>query len=94
MTLGTILALVIGGGGIGSIVSAFLTRKSAREGTDLQLLDRAYKEIERLDDKIAELEKKLDDKTSENMELRELVRELRQGMDRLKDEVKELKGER
>lgn len=91
MTAETILALIIGGGGIGAIVSALLTRKSAKEGTDLQLLDRAYKEIERLDEKIAELEQKLDKKENENRELRELVRELRRGMDRLKDEVNELK---
>lgn len=49
MSLEAVLALLIGGGGLGAFVTAWLARLSDKDAHELQLLDRAYKEIERLD---------------------------------------------
>jgi hypothetical protein len=38
------------GSNIFSVISSIFTRKSAKESNDINLLDRAYKEIERLDE--------------------------------------------
>ena len=68
MTIEAVLTLLIGGGGIGMIVSAWLTRRSAKESADIQLLDRAYREIERID-------KELDEMRAENARLRKVLRD-------------------
>lgn len=91
MTIEVVLTLLIGGGGIGALVSAWLTRKSAKESTDIQLLDRAYKEIERLDLRIDELEEELRKEKGENSELKEVIREMREVVGSLKQEIDRLK---
>lgn len=91
MTFEMILTLLIGGGGTGALISAFLTRKSAKESTDIQLLDRAYKEIERLDSRIDELEEELRNEKGENTELKEVIREMREVVYNLKQEIERLK---
>lgn len=88
MNLESILLLFIGGGGVGAFVSAFLTRKSQKESTEIDLLDRAYKEINRLDMKINELENELKKERDDNAELRRIIAELREGMKSLKDDLK------
>lgn len=89
MNLESILLLFIGGGGVGALVSAFFTRKSQRESTEINLLDRAYKEINRLDMKIDELESELKKERDDNVELRRIIAELRAGMKSLKDDLEE-----
>lgn len=91
MSVETVLALFIGGGGIGALVSAFFTRKSQRESTEIDLLDRAYKEISRLDMIIEELEKKLKKERDDNAELRRIIDDLRAGMQSLKDDLEKYK---
>ncbi len=54
MSLEAVLALLIGGGGLGAFITAWLTRLSDKDAHELQLLDRAYKEIERLDAELLE----------------------------------------
>lgn len=81
------MALAIGSGGIGALVSAFFTRKSQKESTEIDLLDRAYKEISRLDKKIDELESELKKERDDNAELRRIIAELREGMQSLKDDL-------
>lgn len=51
-----LVSLVFGSTVLGAVISSLFTRKTAKESNDIQLLDRAYKEIERLDDRINELE--------------------------------------
>lgn len=51
-----LVTLVMGSSVVGALISSLFTRKSAKESNDIDLLDRAYKEIERLDDRINELE--------------------------------------
>lgn len=80
MTVVDLLVLLVGGGGVGALLSAYLTRKSAKDNTEIQLLDRAYAEIKRLDEKIKELE-------AENNGKDNLIRELREIVDALKKEV-------
>lgn len=89
MNLESILLLFIGGGGVGALVSAFFTRKSQKESTEIDLLDRAYKEINRLDMKIDELESELKKERDDNVELRRIIAELRAGMQSLKDDLEE-----
>lgn len=50
-----LITLILSSSVIGAVISSIFTRRSAKEGNDIQLLDRAYKEIERLDDRIIEL---------------------------------------
>lgn len=56
MDAAELVYLVLGSTVVGALISSLFTRKSAKESNDIQLLDRAYKEIERLDDRIVELE--------------------------------------
>lgn len=91
MDFNTLLALLIGGGGVGAIVSALFTRQTSKETHRIDLLDKAYIEIARLDEKITELESKLDEKESENFDLHRLVVELRMSMATLKIELDNLK---
>lgn len=84
MSLEWLVGILIGGGGVGAILSAYLTFLSSNKAHELNLLDRASEEIERLDKKIKELEKEIESKDNENCELKELIEDLRKQMDKLK----------
>lgn len=86
-----LVGLLIGGGGAGTILSAYFTHKSNNQTHELNLLDRARKEIDRLDNKIKELEKEMDRKDEENDALKEIIQDLRNQMNALKLTIK--KGE-
>lgn len=97
-----LISLLLTSGVLGAFISAILTRKSAKESNDIQLLDRAYKEIERLDDRIVELELvarelrgKLEDKDymyqKSEKERRRLVKQLDDTLWELEETRKELK---
>lgn len=101
MEAGELITLVLGSTVLGAFISSFFTRKSAKESNDIQLLDRAYKEIERLDDRIVELEEvarslrsKLDDKDhmyeQSERERRRLVKQLDDTLWELQETRKEL----
>lgn len=94
MSVEDLLRLLIGGGGlgIGAIVSAWLTSRSKRE---VDLLDRSYKEITRLDEKINDLEIELKKEKGDNDELRRIIKELRTSMELLRKDLKkyEKKGD-
>lgn len=92
MDFDTLLALLIGSGGLGAIVSAVLVRQTSKEKNKIDLLDKAYEEITRLDNKIQELEEKLGEKEHENMELQQLIMELKYMLQQLKAEIQLLKG--
>lgn len=93
MSVEWLIGLLIGGGGAAGILSAFFTRKSAKEKTDIDLLDRAYKEIERLDARIKELEEALAKSGKENEELKNIINEMKKDKTNLKNIIKKLKGE-
>lgn len=59
MDAGTVIGLVLGSTVISGLISSAFTRKSAKESNGIDLLDRAYKEIERLDDRLAERDRQL-----------------------------------
>lgn len=90
MTLENILLLFIGGGGIGAILSAWFTRKSNQESTEIDLLDRAYIEIGRLDGKIDALEAELREKKTKNAELERIIGELRESILNLREDLDKL----
>lgn len=91
MTWQMLIGLFIGTGGAGAILSAYFTHKSNNQNHELNLLDRARVEIERLDAKIKELEKEVDEKDEENSILKGIIQDLRFQMNELKSTIK--KGE-
>lgn len=94
MSVEWLIGLLIGGGGAAGILSAFFTRKSAKEKNDIELLDRAYAEISRLDARIKELEAALDGEKEENRELKNIIDGLKKDKSNLEDIIKKLKGEK
>jgi len=93
MGLQELLTVLIGGGGIGAIIAAVMTRQTAKDQNKIDLLDRAYKEIERLEGKIDELEAELVSERRMNDELRKVLFELKEQVGVLRIEIKKLKGE-
>lgn len=88
-----LLTILIGGGGIGAIIAALMTRQTAKDQNKIDLLDRAFKEIERLEGKLKEAEEELEKKQNANDELRKLLVELKEQVSTLRIELKQLKGE-
>ena len=93
MELNELLTILIGGGGIGAIIAALMTRQTAKDQNKIDLLDRAYKEIERLETKIDELENELKNERQMNDELRRVLFELKEQVSTLRFEIQQLKGE-
>lgn len=93
MGLQELLTVLIGGGGIGAIIAALMTRQTAKDQNKIDLLDRAYKEIERLEAKIDELETELKNERQLNDELRKVLFELKEQVSNLRIELQQLKGE-
>jgi len=91
--LNELLTILIGGGGVGAIIAAVMTRQTAKDQNKIDLLDRAYKEIERLEGKIDELEAELVSERRMNDELRKVLFELKEQVGVLRIEIKKLKGE-
>lgn len=82
-----LLVVGTGGIGIGGIISAWLTSKGKHK---VDLLDRAYKEIGRLDEIIKDLEEELRKEKGNNEELRRIIKELRSSMQSLKNDLKKI----
>lgn len=76
MTFEQLLILLIGGGGAAGLLSAFFTRKSGKEKTDIDLLDRAYKEIERIDKKLKEAYTELELEKGKNEKLETIIEDM------------------
>ena len=93
MGLQDLLIVLLGGGGIGAIIAAIMTRQTAKDQNKIDLLDRAYKEIERLEAKIDELEIELKNERGLNDELRKVLFELKEQVSTLRIEIQQLKGE-
>ena len=93
MGLQELLTVLIGGGGIGAIIAALMTRQTAKDKNKIDLLDRAYKEIERLEGKIDELENELKNEKQTNDDLRKVLFELKEQVSNLRIELQQLKGE-
>lgn len=54
MDVGTVIGLVLSSTVIEGLLSGYLSMQSDKETNDINLLDRAYKEIERLDGQVLE----------------------------------------
>jgi len=93
MGLQDILIVLIGGGGIGAIIAALMTRQTAKDQNKIDLLDRAFKEIERLETKLKEAEEELEKEQDTNDELRKVLIELKEQISNLRIELEQLKGE-
>ena len=93
MELNELLTILIGGGGVGAIVAAIMTRETAKDKNKIDLLDRALKEIVRLEAKLKEAEDELDKEQNENYELRKVLFDLKEQVSILRNELKTLKGE-
>lgn len=93
MEVNELLTVLIGGGGVGAIIAAIMTRQTAKDKNKIDLLDRTYKEIERLEDKLKEAEAELDKEQDANEELRKVVADLKEKVSILRIELKTLKGE-
>jgi len=62
MDVSTVIGLVLSSTVIGALISGVFTRVSAKETNDINLLDRTYKEIERLDEQVWERDRMLAEK--------------------------------
>lgn len=93
MELNELLTILIGGGGIGAIIAAIMTRQTAKDQNKIDLLDRALKEIVRLEAKLKEAEEELEKEQNTNDELRKVLFELKEQVSTLRIEIKQLKGE-
>lgn len=93
MELNELLTILIGGGGVGAIIAAVMTRETAKDKNKIDLLDRAFKEIERLEAKLKEAEDELDKEQNMNYELRRVLADLKEQVSVLRSELKTLKGE-
>lgn len=93
MEVNELLTILIGGGGIGAIIAALMTRQTAKDQNKIDLLDRALKEIVRLEAKLKEAEEELEKEQSTNDELRKVLFELKEQVSTLRIEIKQLKGE-
>lgn len=93
MGLQELLTVLIGGGGIGAIIAALMTRQTAKDKNKIDLLDRAFKEIERLETKLKEAEEELEKEQDANDELRKVLVELKEQVSILRIELQTLKGE-
>lgn len=93
MGLQELLTVLIGGGGIGAIIAALMTRQTAKDQNKIDLLDRAFKEIERLETKLKEAEEELEKEQNDNDELRKVLIELKEQISSLRIELEQLKGE-
>ena len=93
MGLQELLIVLLGGGGIGAIIAALMTRQTDKDHNKIDLLDRAYKEIERLETKLKEAEEELEKEQNANDELRKVLIELKEQISTLRIELQQLKGE-
>ena len=93
MEVNELLTILIGGGGVGAIVAAVMTRQTAKDKNKIDLLDRALQEIVRLEAKLKEAEDELDKEQNENYELRRVLYDLKEQVSNLRSELKTLKGE-
>ncbi len=93
MEINELLTILIGGGGVGAIIAAVMTRETAKDKNKIDLLDRAFKEIERLEAKLKEAEDELDKEQNMNYELRRVLADLKEQVSTLRIELKTLKGE-
>lgn len=93
MSFDDLLTVLIGGGGVGAIIAAIMTRQTAKDQNKIDLLDRAFKEIERLEAKLKEAEDELDKEQNMNYELRKVLADLKEQVNNLRIELKTLKGE-
>ena len=93
MSFDDLLTVLIGGGGVGAIIAAIMTRQTAKDQNKIDLLDRAYKEMERLEGKLKEAEEELEKEQNTNDELRKVIVELKEQVSNLRIELEQLKGE-
>ena len=93
MGLQELLTILIGGGSVGAIIAASMTRQTAKDQNKIDLLDRAFKEIERLETKLKEAEEELEKEQDANDELRKVLIELKEQISNLRIELEQLKGE-
>ena len=93
MEVNDILTILIGGGGVGAIVAAIMTRETEKDKNKIDLLDRALQEIARLEAKLKEAEDELDKEQNENYELRKVLTDLKEQVNILRSELRSLKGD-
>ena len=93
MEVNEILTILIGGGGVGAIVAAIMTRETEKDKNKIDLLDRALQEIARLEAKLKEAEDELDKEQNENYELRKVLTDLKEQVNILRSELRSLKGD-
>lgn len=83
---------LIGGGGLIALISWYGTHKGNSKKSRLDLVDRLYREIERMDEKVTELEIDLKVKDELIASQSQLIVELRESMESMRESISELKG--
>lgn len=85
-------ALVIGGGGLASIISVWLTHKRDKERVEIDWYDRASKEVLRLEERIRAAALETEAAREESESLRAYNRALRQDNKELRASLNELEA--
>lgn len=88
-----ILMIAFSSGVIGTLVSAYFTRRTSKEKNEIDLMGRLYREIERLDSIIQILRKQLEESESENRDLKNQLDEAERQLADARNELDQLKKE-
>ncbi len=86
-----IVTLFLGSSVIGTVISVWFTRKTAKEKNAFEMIDRLYKEIERLDKIVIFLRGQLEKSETENRELRNELEEVERELADARNELDRLK---
>lgn len=88
-----IVTFFLGSSVIGTVISVWFTRKTAKEKNAFEMIDRLYKEIERLDNIVTFLRKQVEESEAENRELKRQLDETERQLADARSELDQLKKE-
>ncbi|MFL2116262.1 hypothetical protein ACEN4P_01370 [Marinilactibacillus psychrotolerans] len=88
-----IITLFLGSGVIGTLISVWFTRKTAKEKNAFEMIDRLYKEIERLDAIVKTLRASNELLEGDNRDLRNQLDEAERQLADARNELDQIKKE-
>lgn len=88
-----IVAIFLGSGVIGTVISVWFTRKTAKEKNAFEMIDRLYKEIERLDAIVKTLRASNELLEGDNRDLRNQLDEAERQLADARNELDQIKKE-
>ncbi|MEC6747323.1 hypothetical protein VXN63_02130 [Marinilactibacillus sp. XAAS-LB27] len=86
-----ILAIAFSSGILGTIISVYFTRRTSKEENEIKMLDRLYKEIERLDAIVKTLRTSIEVLEGDKRDLRNQLDEAERQLSDARNELDQLK---